>query len=66
MFPKEGGYSSIFYGKVVDMFYFPFFSTEIPSWVPIFEAIILRFLKPVFNFVDSCISIGAISLILFF
>ena len=66
MFPEEGGYSSMFFGKVVDMFYFPFFSTEIPSWVPYFGGNNFTFFKPVFNFADSCISVGAISLILFF
>tara|TARA_B100000989_G_scaffold96514_1_gene70254 strand:- start:2062 stop:2679 length:618 start_codon:yes stop_codon:yes gene_type:complete len=66
IFPQEGGYSSIFYGKVVDMFYFPIISTEIPSWVPFFGGNNFTFFKPVFNFADSCISVGAISLILFF
>ena len=66
MFSEEGGYSSMFFGKVVDMFYFPFFSTEVPSWVPYFGGNNFTFFKPVFNFADSCISVGAISLILFF
>ena len=65
-FPEDGGYSSMFFGKVVDMFYFPFFSTEIPGWVPYFGGNNFTFFKPVFNFADSCISVGAISLILFF
>ena len=64
--PEDGGYSSMFFGKVVDMLYFPFFSTEIPSWVPYFGGNNFTFFKPVFNFADSCISVGAISLILFF
>lgn len=64
--PKEGGYSSLFYGRVVDMFYFPIFSTEIPNWVPLFGGNNFTFFKPVFNFADACISCGAINLILFY
>ncbi len=66
IFPESGGYSSIFYGKVVDMFYFPIFSTDLPSWIPVVGGNHFTFFKPVFNFADSCISIGALSLILFF
>ncbi len=66
IFPDSGGYSSIFYGKVVDMFYFPIFSTDLPSWIPLVGGNHFTFFKPVFNFADSCISIGALSLIIFF
>jgi len=32
--PAEGGYSSLFHGKVVDMLYFPLVDGELPSWFP--------------------------------
>lgn len=32
--PPEGGYDSLFYGKVVDMLYFPIIDTRLPDWVP--------------------------------
>ncbi len=32
--PEGGGYSSWFYGKVVDMLYFPMIDTQLPSWIP--------------------------------
>ena len=32
--PDEGGYEDLFYGKVVDMLYFPVIDTMLPDWVP--------------------------------
>jgi len=32
--PPEGGYDSLFHGKVVDMFYFPMVDTMLPDWLP--------------------------------
>jgi len=32
--PQEGGYNSLFYGKVVDMLYFPMINTMLPDWIP--------------------------------
>jgi len=32
--PPEGGYSSLFHGKVVDMIYFPIIDTTLPEWIP--------------------------------
>jgi signal peptidase II len=32
--PDEGGYNSLFHGKVVDMLYFPMVDTILPDWVP--------------------------------
>ena len=32
--PPEGGYDSLFHGKVVDMFYFPVVDTVLPDWLP--------------------------------
>jgi len=32
--PAEGGYNSLFHGKVVDMLYFPMIDTMLPDWFP--------------------------------
>src|SRR6476661_7794800 len=33
--PAEGGYSGLFHGKVVDMFYFPILQGTFPGWLPV-------------------------------
>ncbi|MCQ2177292.1 MAG: signal peptidase II [Bacteroidales bacterium] len=47
-------YAPLMFGKVVDMFYFPIIRT--PNFT---------FFEPVFNFADSCVTVGAFYLILF-
>lgn len=59
------GYAPVLFGKVVDMFYFPLIDTTWPSWVPVLGGSPLRFFEPVFNFADSCVTVGAFYLILF-
>ena len=56
-----GHYAPFLFGKVVDMFYFPLWVW--PDWVPWLGGHI--FFEPVFNFADSCVTVGAIYLILF-
>ncbi len=56
-----GSYAPLMQGKVVDMFYFPLWVW--PSWVPFVGGHV--FFEPVFNFADSCVTCGAIYLILF-
>ena len=56
------GYAPFLYGKVVDMFYFPLWRW--PDWVPFVGGDI--FFGPVFNFADSCITCGVITLLLFY
>lgn len=56
-----GSYAPFMQGKVVDMFYFPLWTW--PDWVPWLGGHI--FFEPVFNFADSCVTVGAIYLILF-
>ena len=56
-----GSYAPIMQGRVVDMFYFPLWTW--PSWVPGLGGHI--FFEPVFNCADSCVTCGAIYLILF-
>ncbi len=49
------------FGMVVDMFYFPLF--DWPQWMPLVGG--NTFFGAVFNFADSCVTCGAIYLILF-
>ncbi len=56
-----GHYAPFMQGKVVDMLYFPLWTW--PDWVPGLGGRI--FFEPVFNFADSCVTVGAIYLILF-
>lgn len=60
------GYAPVFYGKVVDMFYFPIIDTYLPDWLPIWGGEHFIFFSPIFNFADSCISVGVVLLLLFF
>ena len=58
-------YAPLMFGRVVDMFYFPLNDTIWPSWVPFVGGDRLLFFAPVFNFADSCVTVGAFYLILF-
>jgi len=60
--PETGGYASLFHGKVVDMLYFPLFT--FPQWVPFVGGDV--FFSPVFNIADSCITVSAVIILLFF
>jgi signal peptidase II len=62
MFPENGGYSSLFHGKVVDMFYFPMWSGNLPSWL---GGKYFTFFNAIFNIADAAISIGVVIMILF-
>jgi signal peptidase II len=69
MFPSGGGYSTLFKGKVVDMFYCEIFNIHRSeaSWLPNFlfgpdDRWI--FFRPIFNFADACISVGVVMLII--
>lgn len=64
--PFGEGYSTFLHGKVVDMFYFPIIHTQWPDWVPVWGGDDFVFFSPVFNFADSCISVGVVLLLLFF
>lgn len=63
--PFGSGYAGVLMGKVVDMFRFPFFSYTWPDWVPFWGGSHGTFFDPVFNFADSCVSVGIIALLLF-
>ena len=59
LFPPDGGYSTWFEGRVVDMLYFPLFTVDIAghSW---------EFFQYIFNIADSAICVGVFALILFY
>lgn len=54
---KLFGYAGWFYGKVVDMFYFPLIHNSAGEVI---------FFRPVFNFADSCITCSVIVIVLFY
>lgn len=64
LFSKEP-YENLFYGKVVDMLYFPLINTSWPDWVPFVGGNQFRFFEPVFNIADTAISTGVGILIVF-
>lgn len=61
----EDSYGHLFYGKVVDMLYFPMIDTRFPDWVPFVGGNVFRFFEPVFNIADTAISTGVGILIIF-
>ncbi|WP_134089877.1 lipoprotein signal peptidase [Olivibacter sp. XZL3] len=65
LFPPGGGYSSVFHGKVVDMFYFPLLQGTFPSWFPLWPNEEFVFFRPVFNLADSAISVGVVIILIF-
>lgn len=54
---KIFGYAGWFYGKVVDMLYFPLITDKTGECL---------FFRPVFNLADSCITVAVILIIIFF
>lgn len=64
--PFGQGYSSFMYGNVVDMFYFPLFAFDWPTWVPFIGGEHFIFFSPIFNFADACISCSIFVILLFY
>jgi signal peptidase II len=58
-------YGSIFHGKVVDMFYFPIWSGDLPSWIPFIGGEPYTFFQYIFNPADAYISVGVALLFIF-
>lgn len=65
LFPPDGGYGTIFHGKVVDMLYFPLWKGYLPEWLPFWGGDYFTFFDPVFNVADVAISTGVGLLIVF-
>ena len=63
--PWGTGYDTMFYGRVVDMFYFPLVEWNWPGWMPFCGGEHFIFFSPIFNFADACISCGVIAVLLF-
>ena len=62
----ENPYGTIFHGKVVDMFYFPFIQNgTFPSWIPFIGSETFTFFNAIFNVADFSISVGVGILIVF-
>jgi signal peptidase II len=55
--PEGGGYAPLFYGKVVDMLYFPLIKNAAGETI---------FFRPVFNIADSAITISAAIILIFY
>lgn len=58
-------YGELFYGKVVDMLYFPMWEGNLPEWLPIWGGKYFTFFNAIFNGADSWITIGAVLIFLF-
>lgn len=54
---KLFGYADWFYGRVIDMFYFPLIRNSTGE---------VLFFRPVFNFADSCITCAVAAILLFY
>ena len=63
--PEQGGYDTLFHGKVVDMIHLPIYSGILPGWIPFFGGQHFSFFDPVLNIADMAISTG-FCLIIFF
>lgn len=61
MFPDGGGYAPFLYGRVVDMIYVKLF--PIPSGFPVWGG--TYFFPAIFNFADTCVTVGVALLIIF-
>ena len=64
--PEAGGYAPWLQGKVVDMFHFPMIKSHYPLWVPKLGGKEFEFFRPVFNVADAAISVGVVSILLFY
>ncbi|MAD97704.1 MAG: lipoprotein signal peptidase [Flavobacteriaceae bacterium] len=58
-------YGELFYGKVVDMFYFPLWEGILPEWIPFVGGEFFIFFQYIFNPADAFISIGVALLFIF-
>ena len=61
----ENPYGELFYGKVVDMLYFPIWSGDLPTWIPFWGGKPFTFFNAIFNVADTAISTAVGLLIVF-
>jgi len=66
LFPEQGGYAPLLYGRVVDLLYFPLFYGTYPSWIPLIGGQSYLFFRPVFNIADVAISLGACVIVYYY
>ncbi|UOK43040.1 MULTISPECIES: lipoprotein signal peptidase [Flavobacterium] len=62
---SDDPYGKWFHGKVVDMFYFPIWEGNLPSWLPVWGGNHFTFFNAIFNVADVAISTGVGILIVF-
>lgn len=60
------GYGEFLKGRVVDMFYFPLFEFDWPSWIPVIGGHHFLFFDAIFNFADACITCSIGAMIIFY
>lgn len=58
-------YGTWFHGKVVDMLYFPIWSGNLPSWLPVWGGKPFTFFNAIFNVADMAVSTGVGIMIVF-
>ena len=58
-------YGELFYGKVVDMFYFTIWEGNLPDWIPFIGGDFFRFFNYIFNPADAYITTGVALLFIF-
>ena len=58
-------YAPYFYGKVVDMLYFPLIEGHFWDWIPMVGGEHFIFFSPIFNLADAAICVGIFMLIIF-
>ena len=64
--PSEGGYASLFNGKVVDMLQFPLAEWDWPEWMPWIGGNHYLFFQPIFNVADACLTTSILAIIIFY
>lgn len=62
--PAEGGYESLFHGRVVDMLYLPLVYGVYPDWLPLIGGNSFLFFRPIFNVADVSITVGVLLLLI--